>query len=84
MYSPEFNEDKENNIDGRDIFSDALNIPAISVNYENKFKEYGVTHVMLYSNAKLAMILEDDSNYKTIYDEGNFKIFERLSAKENN
>ncbi len=84
LYSPEFNEDKENNIDGRDIFSDALNIPAISVNYENKFKEYGVTHVMLYSNAKLAMILEDDSNYKTIYDEGNFKIFERLSAKENN
>ncbi len=84
LYSPEFNEDKENNIDGRDIFSDALNIPAISVNYENKFKEYGVTHVILYSNAKLAMILEDDSNYKTIYDEGNFKIFERLSAKESN
>lgn len=84
LYSPEFNEDKENNVGGRDIFSDALNIPAISVNYENKFKEYGVTHVMLYSNAKLAMILEDDSNYKTIYDEGNFKIFERLSAKESN
>lgn len=80
LYSPEFNEDKENNIEGRDIFSDALNIPAISVNYENKFEEYGVTHVMLYSNAKLAMILEDDSNYKIIYDEGNFKIFERLSA----
>lgn len=84
LYSPEFNEDKQNNIEGRDIFSDALNIPAISVNYESKFNEYGVTHVMLYSNAKLAMILEDDSNYKTIYDEGNFKIFERLSAKESN
>lgn len=84
LYSPEFNEDVKNDIAGRDIFSDALNIPAISVNYENKFKEYGVTHVMLYSNAKLAMILEDDSNYKTIYDEGNFKIFERLSAKESN
>lgn len=84
LYSPEFNEDKQNNVEGRDIFSDALNIPAISVNYESKFNEYGVTHVMLYSNAKLAMILEDDSNYKTIYDEGNFKIFERLSAKESN
>lgn len=84
LYSPEFNEDKQNNVEGRDIFSDALNIPAISVNYESKFNEYGVTHVMLYSNAKLAMILEDDSNYKTIYDEGNFKIFERPSAKESN
>ncbi len=83
LYSPEFNEDKENNIEGKDIFSDALNIPAISVNYENKFEEYGVTHVMLYSNAKLAMILENDSNYKILYDEGNFKIFERLSANEN-
>lgn len=83
LYSPEFNEDKENNIEGRDIFADALNIPSISVNYENKFEEYGVTHVMLYSNAKLAMILEEDSNYKIIYDEGNFKIFERLSASEN-
>ncbi len=80
LYSPEFNEDKENDIEGRDIFADALNIPAISVNYENKFEEYGITHVMLYSNAKLAMILEEDSNYKIIYDEGNFKIFERLSA----
>lgn len=82
LYSPEFNEDKENGIEGRDIFSDALNIPAISVNYENKFEEYGVTHVILYSNAKLAMVLENDSNYKRIYNEGNFKIFERLSAND--
>lgn len=80
LYSPEFNEDKEKGIDGRDIFADALNIPSISVNYENKFEEYGVTHVILYSNAKLAMVLEKDSNYELIYDEGNFKIFERLSA----
>ncbi len=84
LYSPEFNEDKENGVEGRDIFSDALNIPSISVNYESKFEEYGVTHVILYSNAKLAMILENDSNYKRIYNEGNFKIFERLSANEGN
>lgn len=82
LYSPEFNEDKENDIEGRDIFADALNIPSISVNYENKFDQYGVTHVMLYSNAKLAMILNKDPNYKVLYDEGNFKIFERLTANE--
>jgi hypothetical protein len=84
LYSPEFNEDLENGIEGRDIFSDALNIAGISVNYENKFNEYGVTHIILYENSKLAMILEDDNNYKLLYNEGNFKIFERLSAVENN
>lgn len=82
LYSPEFNEDPENDIEGRDIFSDALNIAGLSVNYENKFKEYGVTHIILYENSKLAMILEDDSNYKMLYNEGNFKIFERLNANE--
>ena len=84
LYSPEFNgeynkESKE--YDGRDIFSDALNIPSLSVDYEEMFEEYDITHVILYSNAKLAMILEDDSNYKELYDKGNFKIFERLEDK---
>lgn len=81
LYTPEFNENLENDIEGRDIFSDALNIPGVAVNYENKFEEYGVTHVMLYENSKLAMILEDDSNYNKLYEEGNFVIFERLNAK---
>jgi hypothetical protein len=32
------------------------------------------------------MVLESNSNYKLIYDEGNFKIFERLTSEtsENN
>ena len=80
LYSPEFNEDKENGIDGRDIFSDALNIAGLSVNYKTKFPEYGVTHIILYENSKLAMVLKDDSDYKKIYDEGNFVIFERLNV----
>ena len=80
LYSPEFNEDKENGIDGRDIFSDALNIAGIAVDYKTKFEEYGVTHIILYENSKLAMILEDDANYRRIYSEGNFKIFEKLDV----
>ena len=78
LYSPEFNEDKENGIEGRDIFSDALNIAGIAVDYESKFNEYGVTHIILYENSKLAMLLEEDPGYNLIYFEGNFKIFERL------
>lgn len=80
LYSPEFNEDKENNIAGRDIFSDALNIAGISVNYETAFENYGVTHVISYSNSKLTMLLKEDDNYKVLYDENGFTIFERLSA----
>ena len=82
LYSPEFNEDKENGIDGRDIFSDALNIAGLGVNYKNKFEEYGVTHVILYENSKLAMILKSDADYKLLYSKGNFVIFERLVTNE--
>ena len=89
LYSPEFNgtyntETKE--YDGRDIFSDALNIAGLGTDYKSKFEEYGVTHIILYQNSKLAMVLKTDSNYKEIYSQGNFKIFERLDAiqEENN
>lgn len=81
LYTPEFNEDLDNEIEGRDIFSDALNIAGVSVNYENKFEEYGVTHIILYENSKLAMLLRDDTNYRQLYEEGNFCIFERLNAE---
>ena len=80
LYSPEFNGDLDEGIDGRDIFSDALSIPGLSVNYENMFYQYGVTHVMLYENSKLAMVLLEDPDYNCIYSEGNFNIFERLNV----
>lgn len=82
LYAPEFNEDIENGVDGKDIFSDALNIAGIALNYRDAFKDYGVTHIISYSNSKLSMLLEQDSDYVKLYDEGEFKIFERLSAKE--
>ena len=82
LYAPEFNEDLENGVDGRDIFSDALNIAGIALNYSDAFEDYGVTHIISYSNSKLSMLLEQDGDYIKLYDEGEFKIFERLSAKE--
>ena len=78
LYSPEFNEDVENGIDGRDIFSDALNIASLAVDYNSKFEEYGVTHIILYADSKLAMIMGKDSGYKLLYNANNFKIFERI------
>ena len=62
------------------IFSDALNIAGIALNYKTSFENYGVTHIITYSNAKLAMLLDDDSDYIKLYDKGNFKIYERISS----
>jgi len=82
LYSPEFNEDKENNIPGRDIFSDALNTAGLSVNYKDTFPKYGITHALMYKDAKLAMVMKDDPDYELIYNQGNFKIFVRLTPYE--
>ena len=82
LYAPEFNEDKENGIDGRDIFMDVMRIDDLTYDYEEAFKHYGVTHVILYTNSKLTHVLELDSNYKSLYKEGNFEIFERLNRPE--
>lgn len=75
LYSPEFNE-------GVTIFTDYLNISGIAVYYENKFEEYGITHAITYSSSKLNMLLSRDENYKRIYKDDNFIIYERLNAIE--
>lgn len=80
LYAPEFNTKTDNPEDGKDIFSDALNIAGLSTFYENKFEDYGVTHVISYENSKLSMLLEKDSNYKLLYQDSRFKIFERENA----
>ena len=78
LYTPEFNEDKENGKEGRDIFTDAIDIASVSVNFDKKFKEYGVTHILAYSNSRLAMVLEKTGGYKIINFSGNFKLYERV------
>ena len=76
LYTPEFNR-------GKRIFSDYLDISGISTWYENKFEEYEVTHVMTYSNSKLKMLLSRDENYKELYKDDHFIIYERLSKWKN-
>ena len=74
LYSPEFNE-------GADMFSDYLSITGLGTYYENKFNEYGITHVMSYANSKLNMFLKRDENYKLLYNDDNFVFYERTSKK---
>ncbi len=73
LYSPEFNE-------GIDIFSDFLNISGLGVWYDDKFDEYGITHVMTYSNSKLNMLLTRDENYNQLYKDDHFVVYERLNV----
>ena len=71
LYAPEFN-GKE------DIFSDFLDISNMGMEYEEGFDTYGITHVILYKDAKLNYALKVDSKYKQIYSDKYFVIYERL------
>lgn len=71
LYAPEFNNYK-------DIFSDFLNISNMGTDYEDKFDEYGITHVILYQDAKLNYVLEVNNRYNQIYSDDYFVIYERL------
>ena len=82
LYSPEFNGDKKNGKEGKDIFSDALDIASIAAQYDNKFEEYGVTHVINSSNSKLVMLMKQNKSYKRIYEDDHFSIFERLQKND--
>ncbi len=78
LYSPEFSGNKE------DIFSDFINTSSISKFYEETYEKYNITHVILGKKSKNNMIIvkTHDSNYKELYSDDNFVIYERLNVKE--
>ena len=78
LYAPEFSGNKE------DIFSDFINTSSISKFYEETYEKYNITHVILGKKSKNNMIIvkTHDSNYKELYSDDNFVIYERLNAKE--
>lgn len=80
LYAPEFNGTKNNEgkYEGRDIFSDYINVSNISTYYENKMEQYDITHVIIGKKTKLNMFLSRDSKYKELYSDDNFVVYERL------
>lgn len=81
LYTPEFNgkKNEEGKYVGRDIFSDCINISNISTYYENKFEQYGITHVLIRDNSKLNMFLSrDKEHYKELYSDDSFVLYERV------
>lgn len=76
LYAPEFSGKEE------DIFMDFINVSSIGDFYEDIFEKYGITHAIMYKDAKISMIIDktNDENYKKIYEDDYFVIYERLNA----
>lgn len=79
LYSPEFsgNEDE-------DVFTDFINTSGIAKFYEETFEKYNITHIICYKNSKTNLIITktNDKNYKQLYLDDNFVIYERLNVNE--
>ncbi|MBP3596417.1 MAG: hypothetical protein J6J60_03320 [Clostridia bacterium] len=84
LYAPEFNNKKGYLHANYDVFTDALDIPSLSTGYEEVFEKYGVNHVMLYANAKMCLLLDEDENYNLLYDDDEFRVYERLNVNNGN
>ena len=78
LYAPEFN--KKTDDDGKDIFMDFMNVSSINKYYGSIFEKYGITHVLLYKNSKISMLINkaDSDKYNKIYTDKNFVIYEIL------
>ncbi len=80
LYTPEFNgtyNKETKKYEGRDIFSDYMDVSGIRTYYDIKFEDYGVTHIITKKNSKLKMLLLKYKGYKELYSDDGFIIFER-------
>ena len=65
-----------------DIFDD---YEYITSNYQRKFEDYKITHVLTYKDKKDNLfynIIRHDSNYKLLYEDKYFVLYEKLGAPQ--
>ena len=76
LYAPEFSGKKD------DIFMDFINTSSIGEFYEDTFEKYDITHIITYKNSKMNMIIKEtnDPNYKELYEDDYFTIYERINV----
>ena len=79
LYAPEFSGNKD-----KDIFTEFINTSSISKFYEETFEKYDINYVILLKKSKTNMLITktNDANYKELYSDDNFVIYERLSANK--
>lgn len=76
VYDPKFNGWED------DIFRDFMNLTNACNDYEEKFKHYGITHLIIYKDSTLDKVLRLDTNYNELYKDEKFIIYQRLSANK--
>ena len=71
LYAPEYN-------GGRDIFMDFIKSSNLDIWFEDIFKKYDITHVILYKDSKMNMIIQDAKldGYKLLKEDDNFVFYE--------
>ncbi len=71
LYAPEFNE-------GVDVFTDFIQSSNISTYFGKIFDKYDITHVILYKNSKINMIIRETKlkGYKLLKQDKNFVFYE--------
>ena len=71
LYSPEFNQKDD------DIFMNFINTSTIGKYYGTTFKDYNITHVIVYKNSKISMLIDnaDQEKYNKIYSDEDFVIY---------
>ena len=71
LYAPEYNE-------GIDIFSDFIDSSNVNIWFEDIFEKYDITHVILYKNSEMNMIIQDAEldGYNLIKEDDNFVFYE--------
>ncbi len=79
LYAPEFSGKKD------DIFMDFIDTSNIGKFYEDTFEKYDITHVICYKNSKMNMIITKtkDKNYKELYSDKYFVVYERENSNSN-
>ena len=71
LYAPEFNENDN-------IFMEFINTSGIGKYYGSTFEKYGITHIILYKNSKVSMLIDkaDSEKYNKLYSDDYFVIYE--------
>ena len=71
LYDPKFNA-------GNDIFMDFIESSNLNVYFEDIFEKYDITHIILYKNSKINMIITEANldGYKLLKDDDNFVFYE--------
>lgn len=69
IYCEEFND--------TEVMNDYLELSNNGNNYEEIFEKYGITHLLLYNDEELNKKIFEDENYKRVYQDDTFVIYEK-------